>query len=55
MIVIGIDILTTCESCALVNDLSMTNRTYCTHISLTKAIAIQCLFTVQVIIRLINR
>ena len=48
MIVIGIDILTTCESCTSVNDFSA--RT----ISLTKAIAIQCLFTVQVIIRLIN-
>ena len=51
MIVIGIDILTTCESCALVNDFSLTNGS----ILLTKAIAIQCLFTVQVIIRLINR
>ena len=28
MIVIGIDILTTCESCSLVTDFSMTNGTY---------------------------
>ena len=31
MIVIGIDILTTCESCALVNDFRVTNGTYCTN------------------------
>ena len=30
MIVIGIDILTTCESCSLVTDFSKTNGTYCT-------------------------
>ena len=29
MIVIGIDILTTCESCASVNNFSVTNGTYC--------------------------
>ena len=31
MIVIGIDILTTCESCSLVNDFRVTNGTYCTN------------------------
>ena len=31
MIVIGIDILTTCESCASVNDFSMINGTYHTN------------------------
>ena len=31
MIVIGIDILTTCESCASVNDFRVTNGTYCTN------------------------
>ena len=29
MIANGIDILTRCESCALVNDFSVTNGTYC--------------------------
>ena len=31
MIVIGIDILTTCESCASVNDFSMTDSIYYTN------------------------